>query len=79
MSVLERVADVFGRAFAVDPTEVSPETVPDDVEKWDSMGHMNMVGELEKEFGIQFELDEIMELASVEIIIDTLKSKGVND
>ena len=79
MSIVDRVAKVFSDVFAIDAGLVTIDTVPDDVEKWDSMGHMNMVGELEKEFGVQFDLDEIMGMESVQLIGETLKNKGVSD
>jgi acyl carrier protein len=40
---------------------------------------MNMVSVLEKEFGLQFEIDEIMEMASVQNILDVLARKGIKD
>jgi acyl carrier protein len=73
------VANVFHEAFAVPAEGITNQTVPDDVPKWDSLGHMNMVSVLEKEFGLQFEIDEIMEMASVQNILDVLARKGVKD
>ena len=40
---------------------------------------MNLVAEMEKEFGIQFEVDEIMEMATVEKIVEILNNKGIID
>ena len=40
---------------------------------------MNLVAQLEEEFGRQFELDEIMEMSSVGKIIEILKAKGIED
>jgi acyl carrier protein len=73
------VANVFHEAFAVPAESITSQTVPDDVPKWDSLGHMNMVSVLEKEFGLQFEIDEIMEMASVQNILDVLARKGIKD
>lgn len=79
MAVLNRVANVFGVVFGVDPGVVTKETVPDDIEKWDSLGHMKMVEELEKEFDLRFELDDMMEMVSVEQILEILAARGVSD
>lgn len=79
MTILSRVAKVFHEAFAVPAESITHQTVPDDVQKWDSLGHMNMVSILEKEFGAQFEVDEIMEMASVQVILDVLARKGIKD
>jgi acyl carrier protein len=77
MTAISRVATVFHVAFAVPAEGITEQTVPDDVPKWDSLGHMNMVSILEKEFATQFEVDEIMEMASVQNILDVLARKGM--
>jgi acyl carrier protein len=76
-SIIARIGKVFETAFTVPALQVTSETTPDDVPKWDSLGHMNMVSILEKEFGLQFELDEVMEMATVRNILDILSNKGV--
>jgi len=73
------VGKVFSEAFAVPAESITSQTLPDDVPKWDSLGHMNMVSVLEREFGTQFEIDEIMEMASVQNILDILAKKGITD
>ena len=44
-------------------------------EKWDSMGQLNLVVELESEFDVSLEPEEIGEMRSFEDIIRILKSK----
>lgn len=46
-------------------------------EKWDSMGQLNLVVELESEFDISLEPEEIGEMKSFEDIIRILKTKQV--
>ena len=79
MTIVERLANVFDAAFGLETEKFSPDLAPEDVANWDSVGHMNLVMELEKEFKLQFEVDEIMEMSSPAKIIDILKARGVND
>jgi acyl carrier protein len=79
MTALARVGRVFAQAFAVPAEDITKQTLPDDVPKWDSLGHMTMVSILEREFGVQFEVDEVMEMASVQNILDVLAKKGIHD
>lgn len=44
-------------------------------EKWDSMGHLNLVVELESEFDVTLEPEEIGEMKCFNDIIRILKSK----
>ncbi len=79
MTTVQRLAIVFEEVFGHDHSRFSKETVPEDVANWDSMGHMNLVSRLETDFGVQFELDEIMEMASAAKIMEVLETKGVRD
>lgn len=47
-------------------------------EKWDSMGQLNLVVELESEFDVTLEPEEIGEMKSYNDIVDILKKKGKN-
>jgi len=79
VTALERVAQVFRRTFSLAAgRKVDAETTPDHVPEWDSIGHMNLVSGLEKEFGLRFEVDEIMEMSSVAKILELLAKRGVN-
>lgn len=44
-------------------------------EKWDSMNQLNLVVELEMEFGVSFEPEEIAKMRSFEEVAQILKSK----
>ena len=46
-------------------------------EKWDSMAHLNLVVELQSEFGLSLEPEEIGQMQSFKDVIEMLKSKGV--
>lgn len=46
-------------------------------EKWDSMGQLNLVVELESEFNVTLEPEEIGEMKSFDDIVRILKSKVV--
>ncbi len=47
-------------------------------EKWDSMAQLNLSVELEAEFGVSLEPEDIAALSSYENIIKILKEKGVS-
>ncbi len=79
MAILDGVAKILEDAFGVDPASVTLETDPDDVENWDSIGHMVMVTGLQDEYEVEFDVDEVMELTSVRQIVEMLKTKGIED
>lgn len=79
MALADRVAGLFEKVFNIDASEFSLEIAPEDVLRWDSLGHMTLVMELEDTFGVHFEVDEITEMSSGGKIIDLLRAKGVQD
>ncbi|WP_311560702.1 acyl carrier protein [Prevotella bivia] len=46
-------------------------------EKWDSMGQLNLVVELESEFNVTLEPEEIGEMKCYDDIVRILKGKGL--
>ena len=44
-------------------------------EKWDSMNHLNLVVELEMEFGVSFEPEEIAVMRTYEDVVRIVKGK----
>jgi acyl carrier protein len=79
MTLLERVAAIFEKVFGIEPGDFSLDTVPEDVLRWDSLGHMTLIMDLEDAFGVHFEADEIAELSSGRKIVEILRAKGVQD
>lgn len=69
----EKVLEILKNLFELDIVDktCSQETC----EKWDSMGQLNLVVELESEFDVTLEPEEIGELKSFNDIIRILKTK----
>jgi len=68
----ERIKNVIKRVLNLD-------VVPDNIsqlncDKWDSLAHLTLVADLEEEFNVSFEPEEIMEMKSLEKIEEILKS-----
>jgi acyl carrier protein len=63
------VKQAFKAALRLPPDfELKPEHKFMDVPGWDSVGHMALVAELEKQLEISFNLEEIVALTSVQAI-----------
>ena len=57
--------------------QLDEDSSPDTVENWDSFQQMNLILSLEEEFNITFSDQEIVEMLSVKIIVETLKNKDL--
>jgi acyl carrier protein len=69
------VQRAFTSAFDVEPGSVTINTVPSDIRAWDSMGHVTLASSLEQEFGVTFDVDELMEMENVREIVRILQTK----
>jgi acyl carrier protein len=74
-NVLPRVQKAFSSAFEVEPASISINTVPGDVNAWDSMGHVTLASSLEQEFNLSFDVDELMEMENVREIVRIVQAK----
>lgn len=75
---LSKVQAAFNSAFSVDPGTITIETTPADVPAWDSMGHVALVSNLEQVFGLNFDVDEVMDMENVRQIVKMIETKLAN-
>ena len=71
----EKVLSILKTVFELDSVDVNCSQTT--CEKWDSMGQLNLVVELESEFDITIEPEEIGEMVCFDDIIRILKTKGI--
>ena len=63
MSNLEKYTKIFTESFEVD-AEKAKTLKYQDVEAWDSIGHMDLIASLEDEFDIMLDAEDILEFVS---------------
>ena len=73
----EKVLKVVSQIMNVPVKELSEDSSPDTIERWDSLQHMNLVLALEQEFNVSFTDQQIIEMMNVALICETLKEKGI--
>lgn len=78
MTNLEKYSNTYKKVFelddSIDVTTLTFQGIP----LWDSIGHMNLIASLEEAFGIQFEIDDIIDLSSYEKGKEILTKLGVD-
>jgi acyl carrier protein len=57
--------DCVIRSLKLRADEYRPDLRIGDVEKWDSVAHLDLISELEGEFGVRFGLEEMATLTSL--------------
>ena len=70
--VLERVTEVIRDVFDDDTIEVTDETVAGDVDGWDSLMHVTLIGTIEDEFDVKFAMKDVVAMKNVGHMVDLI-------
>jgi len=73
--IRSKCLDIFSRIMEVSPSLINDETNPENLDQWDSLTHVQMISELEKEFSIEIDPEEGIELESFKMVVEFLKKK----
>jgi acyl carrier protein len=73
--ILEKVQTVFRDVFDNDSIEITPDTRAEDIEEWDSLSHVQLIVELEKEFSVKLTSKEIFSWDNVGEMVQALETK----
>lgn len=73
--VLSKVNEIFKDAFDNEDLVIGFQTTAADVEGWDSLMQMNLIEMIEDEFGMRFDMDEVVGMENVGSMIDIIISR----
>lgn len=66
---------LFLEIFELDEKDYCDELSYEDTPDWDSLGHMQMVSALTKEFGIELDIEEVIAMETVALIKEIVSAK----
>jgi len=64
----DKLKKIFSEIFETKISEINDNSSADNVEKWDSLNHTNLILSLEEQFNISFTADEIIDMLNFELI-----------
>ena len=73
---LKRLTDIFRDVFDDDSLVISDKTTAADIEDWDSLEHINLVGAVESEFGLRFKMREVSGMKNVGEMVDVIMEEA---
>jgi acyl carrier protein len=77
MSSIDSYSNIFKSALNIDNSKFSESIEYNEVEEWDSIGHMTLISALEEEYKITLETDDIIDFSSFKKGIEILKKYKV--
>ena len=73
--VMERLTGVFRDVFDDDSIVITDQTTANDIEEWDSLSHIQLTKDIEKQFGIKLTAREIMSWDNVGEMVEAIQCK----
>ncbi|HIY59790.1 MAG TPA: acyl carrier protein [Candidatus Eisenbergiella pullistercoris] len=73
--VYETLNGVFQDVFDDESIEVNDETTSEDVDGWDSLEHINLIAAVEQEFGVKFNMGQVVSMKNVGEMVDIILSQ----
>ncbi len=74
-SVVKRLQDIFRDIFNEPDLLIYDNMTANNIDEWDSLNHINLLGAIQREFKIEFALIELQHLNSVGTLIDYILKK----
>ena len=71
----QKIITVMAIVLEVDASGIPENATPGMMERWDSLRHISLILALEEEFGVRFSDAELIELISLDSIVDTISEK----
>ena len=74
--IVKRLTQVFRDVFDDDSIVITDKTTANDIDDWDSIEHINLIGAVESEFGMRFKMREVSGMKNVGEMIDIISQRG---
>lgn len=71
----DRIIDLMAGILKVETSVLDDDLEIGDIQEWDSMHHMMIITGIEKEFGIKFQREELIDLETVADIVTLVEGK----
>jgi acyl carrier protein len=78
MSNLQKYKDTFIDSLSIKKDEFNEKLKYNEIPEWDSIGHMTLVSNLESEFNISIEIDDILDFSSYKKGIEILEKYKID-
>ena len=68
------VKEIIARVLNVDIALITNELTSGDIPQWDSVGNLAIISTIEQELDVEFPLEDLFDLTSVQSIVDEVNS-----
>ena len=73
--ILNKLQSIFCDVFDNEDLVITVDTVAEDIEEWESLSHIQLTKDIEKQFGIKLTAREIMSWDNVGEMVEAIQCK----
>jgi acyl carrier protein len=73
--ILTQVNDIFRDVLDNEDIQLTPASIADDIDEWDSLSHVQLIVAIEKHFKIRFNTSELTSYRNVGEMVDGIQKK----
>jgi acyl carrier protein len=77
MTVFEQLQEIMATTLEVPTSAIGESSTMEEIEEWDSLGHVHIMVALEQAFDLYMDVDDFANLDSVPAILQYLQSENV--
>jgi len=74
MEIENRVIKTFSNVFNIDKNTIELTDTKENIEAWDSIGHLQLIMNIEFEFGIKLNTEDVVKMDSVQKCIEIVST-----
>ena len=73
--IYEKLTGIFRDVFDEETIQIEDSTTSEDIGEWDSLMHITLIGVIEDEFAIKFNMEGLPKMKNVGVMVDMIKEK----
>lgn len=75
-NIMTRLTEIFRDVFDDNSIVINENTTSNDIDEWDSIEHINLIGAVEEEFKLRFKMKEVSGMKNAGEMIDIICERG---
>lgn len=74
---LEKLVSIFTEALEIDASQVTEKLTYNSIPEWDSIAHMTLIAEIEDQFEIMLDTDDVLDMSSFGKAVEILSKYDI--
>lgn len=73
--IFKKIKTIFLDILRCDEADINENSSADEIDQWDSLAHIKLILEIERQFDIKFSLGELQNLKNIKGLVGLVESK----